>query len=287
MWREFQFCGVGLFTAILLVSGCKTQVELDETRVWHRGHPVFSDDGSDFAFVEKTTDERLIFPPLQGWVGRTNPRFAVRLGNSQEDGQSILHNVPGHALDVFYMRRNGYVVANFLRQPEEERGAIVVDLSGRERGRIRDDIFGFNVNRFVVVPSRDGHTIAAVGFATDYSMRINGKYRIRIGVQFYEAANLNPSSMHELNVQWSALNDIQAPIVFWDDAGSLLLTDNQTETVSVDVGGSVQVLGVPTCYRPMTSSSRYRAQSAGFLEFSHGQIIERAGYIPPVSPICP
>lgn len=270
-----------------LLVGCGSHVEIDNNRVWHAGHPSFADDGSDdVIFIKKKMDEGLVFPPLQGWTGKTNPRFSVHKGRSLSSNEAITGIYSGYALDLFYMKQAGYIALTFLRQPEEARGGMVFGLDGTERLVLEPDDFSFKPERFKLIPSRDGSTLAAIATRTDWDSLSDGLYTIDFEVQLYDATSLAPLLESTITKQLKTLYDARTPVFTWQDAETLLISDNESGAFLVGVDGAVTDTELPTCARPSSSSSRYSPARGEFLEIEGDAIVVSESYQILGLPLC-
>lgn len=268
--------------------GCGSHVEIDNNRVWHAGHPSFADDGSgDVVFVKKKMDETLVFPPLQGWKGKTNPRFSLHKGRSLQSNETITGIYSGYAYDVFYMKSAGYIALTYLRQPEEERGGMVFGLDGSERLVLEPDDFSYRPERFKFIPSRDGATLAAIASRTDWESRADGLYDVEFEVQFYDATSMAPLMESSVTKRLTTLYDTRAPSFVWEDDNTLLITDNERTAFLVGVDGSVSDTALPTCSRPSSSSSRYSVERDEFLEVQEDTIVVSDIFEVLGLPLCP
>ena len=276
-----------ILLSLALLLGCGSHVEIDNNRVWHAGHPSFADDGSDdVIFIKKKMDEGLVFPPLQGWTGKTNPRFSVHKGRSLSNNQTITGIYSGYALELFYMKEAGYIALTYLRQPEEARGGMVFGLDGTERLRLEPEDFSFKPERFKLIPSRDGSTLAAIATRTDWESLSDGLYTIDFEVQFYDATSMAPLLESTVTRQLKTLYDARLPVFTWENAETLLITDNESGAFLIDVAGVVTDTALPTCTRPSSSSSRYSPARGEFLEVEDDAIVVSDNYQIMGLPLC-
>ena len=275
---------MGLRDSIIVVSmwglvGCGSHVEIDNNRVWHAGHPSFADDGSgDVVFIQKKMDETLVFPPLQGWTGKTNPRFSIHKGRSLSSNETMTGVYSGYAFDLFYMKTAGYIALTYLRQPEESRGGLVFGLDGSERLNLEPEDFSFRPERFKLIPSRDGATLAAIATRTDWDSLSDGLYSIDFEVQFYDATSMAPLLGSTVTKRLKTLYDARTPVFVWHDPDTLLISDNETAAFLVGIDGSVSDTTLPDCARPSTSSSRYSVERGQFLEVEEDTIVTSEDY---------
>jgi len=273
--------------SLALLFGCGSHVEIDSNRVWHAGHPSFADDGSgDVAFIKKKMGEGLIFPPLQGWTGKTNPRFSVHKGSSLSNNETITGIYSGYALDLFYMKQAGYIALTFLRQPEEARGGMIFGLDGTERLVLEPDDFSFKPERFKLIPSRDGSTLAAIATQTDWESLTDGLYTIEFEIQFYDATSMAPLLESTVTRQLKTLYDARLPVFTWHGAETLMITDNESGAFLVGVDGTVTDTELPACARPSSSSSRYSPARGEFLEVEGDGIVVSESYQILGLPLC-
>jgi hypothetical protein len=158
------------------------------------GYPVWSDDGTAIAGVDKYWNNGIIFPPLEGrWSGRVNPRFRVIVvgvvdnDNSNEDADvtvtvttttvdaeepaTLLTEVTQHASSLYYMKRAGYVLVNYVSGFQASL-LVPIDDSGNKNGRTQSTeylsnigLFGSSSAIYTAIPSRDGATIAAISWS--------------------------------------------------------------------------------------------------------------------------
>jgi hypothetical protein len=160
------------------------------------GYPVWSDDGTAIAGVDKYWNNGIIFPPLEGrWIGRVNPRFRVIVvgvvdnDNNNEDADAdanvsattttindeepatLLTEVTQHASSLYYMKRAGYVLVNYVSGFQASL-LVPIDDSGNKNGRTQSTeylsnigLFGSSSAIYTAIPSRDGATIAAISWS--------------------------------------------------------------------------------------------------------------------------
>lgn len=244
-------------SALLLacLTACNTERAIGFTGSWDRGLPVWADDGSEIAGIETRIDDGIIFPPLQGWRGKVNPRFALFI--QDEDGMPRFLNsksIKGYAMAMHYMKQAGYITVSHLKQPEEIRSVIIYNMDGSERGRLSNEDLGNTRGPIAGLPSQDGRTIAVATWDIDYSTYDDGNYEVSYDVVFLDAANATSISSQSFTTSMKG----QRPKLTWADDATLVISDMQTSSAFVKLDGTIEFEAPLDCL-PNPASSRIRS----------------------------
>ena len=252
-----------ILTSILLmsVSSCNTDRAVGFTGSWDRGLPVWADDGSSIAGIETRVDDGIIFPPLQGWTGKVNPRFVLH--TQAENGSPRALNgreIKGYALSMTYMKTAGYITVTHLKQPEELRSVIVFDLNGNERGRLSNVDLDNDRGPIIGLPSNDGRVIAVATWDIDYNTYQDGTYQVAYEIVFLDAETAEPISSQT----FSTSIDGQHPKFTWNDDETLTVSDMSSMSARVGLTGTVELGEALNCL-PNPVSSRIRSSDGATL----------------------
>ena len=298
------FCGFCLMVFLILVSlfaiamtkGFRAEdgdVEASGYGDASVGYPVWSDDNSGFAGVEVFWSQGIHFPPLQSLFGKVNPRFKVFI---QEGGRRTdLVTIKQHAMSLYYMETAGYVLVNYLKQPAEVRATTLVsttDASTRTNDFLSNEGLGFARGAYQAIPSRDGATIAAVSWQTDYTRAPNldyfaSMYEFRLVMVDAKTMKtiVSPISFQDVlnrELHWQ-------PFCFWDDAGAFRMTDMMDFSRAFYTNGTVnEKAGYSECIPFGTKSGPVRASDGLSLEVDEdaGLIITSSDPDPVKYPYC-
>lgn len=264
----------------LSVTACKSYRAIDQDPAWFAGHPVFSDDGEAFLIAEAISDERLQFPPLQGWTARANPRFALHKQNLLGERRPYVSGVyPGYVMEAYWMRSAGYSVINRLQQPEELRTALVLSDDGTPRGTLTSTRLTHATNNFIVVPARDGLTLAAFGYGIDYDDVRGDTRRVTMTVTFYDPDTLDVLSEYTYENYLSGdFYQSERPVFFWDENGNFVVTDYEGWAVKSRPGQDWDEMEIPSCAQPRTSSARYSPWTGEYLEVNDDVVTAGGSY---------
>lgn len=246
---------------LMSISSCNTDRAVGISGSWDRGLPVWADDGSAIAGIETRVDDGIIFPPLQGWTGKVNPRFVLH--TQTEDGSPRAINgkeIKGYALSMSYMKSAGYITVTHLKQPEELRSVIVFDLNGNERGRLSNTDLDNERGPIVGLPSNDGRVIAVATWDIDYNTYQDGTYKVAYEIVFLDAETAEPISSQT----FSTSIDGQQPKFTWNDNETLTVSDMSSMSATVGLTGAVQFGDALGCL-PNPASSRIRSSDGATL----------------------
>lgn len=262
--------GFALSFALCLVAlsltACKSYRAIDQDNTWFAGHPVFSDDGEAILMAEAISDERLQFPPLQGWTARANPRFALHKQNLSGERTPYVSGVyPGYVMEAYWMRSAGYSVINRLQQPEEKRTALVLSDDGTPRGTLSATRLTHPTDNFIVVPSWDGSTLAGFGYNINYDDAQGDTRRVTMTVTFYDANTLAVLSEYTHEDYFGEFYQPERPVYFWETNGDFVVTDYVNAAVASRPGQAWREIAVPTCAQTRTSSARYSPWTGQYL----------------------
>ena len=257
-FRFFVAC-----TFLSLSTSCKTYREVDSSPTWFSGHPSTSDDGLEWVFIEKHSSDVIVFPPLQGWTGRGNFRFRLMRGTGLNNAEPISRFYEGHALHAFHMNSAGYSVINYIVQPDEIRGGIVIDEDGSELLHVDTTQLSIS-GSFFMVPSPDAQKIAVIVRDTDWNSYQNGTYSNQVYVAFYDTQNfaLQSSMIHTLEM---GTNSNSLPPYAWKNDTTLLISDHNLFAWEIDTNNNISEVIVPKCLILPTSSGRFHADNGEYL----------------------
>ena len=235
---------------IFSLGACNTYVSV--------GAHAISDDASEWMFVETRSQDVIVYPPLQGWRGRGNYRFRLWVGESLDSADVYSDFYKGHAMDIYDMSSKGYAVLNYLQQPAELRGGIVIDTSGEELLRDSNEDFGMDRAAFRMIPSPNGEIIAAVSYDTDWSTYQSGSISQHdIAIRFYDANTLDIAFEDQFTQTLGVINNVA-----WFDDESILLIDQGNTALQVYLDGSHTSLILDNCtYLPTSSGPYHEATS--------------------------
>ena len=228
------------------------------------GYPVWSDDGKAMAGVVKYWNTGLIFPPSQGWIGSVHPRFEVIIKDGNAPQIKMKATIKHHAISLYFMKNAGYVLANYLRQPNEFRASVLIPLNGddtRSSLYLSNKGLGFEGGSYTAIPSKDGSTISAVSWKTKEIH--SSAYPIDFKVVFIKASSMEAFSMPIAFRAIFTPNKIQGsrqwPFYYWDNNSTFHMTDLQDFSVSLHANGTIEDVGVPTCVPFPTTSGPVRS----------------------------
>ena len=252
-------------SALLLacLTACNTDRGIGFTGSWDRGLPVWADDGSEIAGIETRVDDGIVFPPLQGWRGKVNPRFALFV--QAEDGTPRFLNgksIKGYAMAMHYMKQAGYITVSHLKQPEETRSVIIYNMDGSERGRLSNEDLGNTRGPIAGLPSNDGRTIAVATWDIDYSTYNDENYTVSYDVVFLDATTATSISSQSFTTSIKG----QQPKLTWADDATLVISDMQTSSAYVGIDGTTRFEAPLDCLTNPASSRIRSSDNAQLIQ---------------------
>ena len=279
MFKTAPALSIALALAAVSLTACKSYRAIDQDTIWFAGHPVFSDDGEAFLIAEAISDERLQFPPLQGWTARANPRFALHKQSRSGERRPYVSGVyPGYVMEAYWMRSAGYSVINRFQQPEELRTALVLSDDGTPRGTLSAARLPHPTSNFIVVPSFDGLTLAAFGYNIDHDDAQGDKRRVRMTVTFYHPDTLDVLSEYTYEDYFGELFQSDRPVFFWETNGDFVVTDYVDIAVASRSGQTWREVDIPSCAHPRTSSARYSPWTGEYLAVNDDVVTSDGSY---------
>ena len=245
-----------VLTSLLMMSAssCNTDRAVGFSGSWERGLPVWADDGSAIAGIETRIDDGIVFPPLQGWRGKVNPRFVLHTQTENGSPQALNgKEIKGYAMAMTYMKTAGYITVTHLKQPEELRSVIIFNLDGSERGRLSNADLCNERGPIVGLPSNDGRVIAVATWDIDYNTYQDGTYEVAYDIVFFDATTAEALSSQS----FTASIDGQQPKFTWNDDETLTVSDMSSMSATVGLTGAVHFGEALNCL-PNPASSRVR-----------------------------
>ena len=236
------------------------------------GYPVWSSTSNNtnskidrsIAGIEKRWNEGFIWPPLQGLIGRVNPRFTVFTQMGEDSSTRIdIVKFKNHANSLFYMESAGYIVVNLLQQPRELRSSTIVNVhDGKKRTHDLLSNVGLGKERgsYIGIPSRDGNFIAAMAWD-----------EMDLAFSILNVSSLDP--VFEPSIV--SINKAEVtPYMFWDINKSneeptfifVNITDTSEEHIRIGIDGTINRTNAKLVCTPYpTSSGRISSDDGAFL----------------------
>ena len=221
------------------------------------GYPVWSNDpySKAIAGVEILNNQGFHFIPLDGFTGSINPRYRVFVQSDVYDSNTRidLFKEKDHPSSLYFMKKTqetGYLLVNYLRQPDEERGSIIYELSS-STGTLALPIYlpelsnsGLDMDGapYTAIPSRDGAIIAGIAWTrndVDSSTQPTPPLQLRVVlIDTTTAETIVMTNRLEL-----ATNTTMAPVMFWTEDSQLVILDQSLYTLAGMSGEADSVEG--------------------------------------------
>ena len=243
-----------LLLTLLAMSGCWSENAAFETTTW-------ADDGTGFAFVEHTFEQRSCCPSaIIGGLPTKNHRFQIFTANLDGSGAKAVSPVFDNATtnELRYMKSAGYIL--FSRSTSNSGGGFnlryeKLDLASGSIKTVADYDVNYANNDCVsvnVFPSPDGAVFASVEQPSDC-------YELSAKLVFRDAFTLATLSSLDLTFTGALIEpQYQRSLDYaWHPDGTFVVWNHTTDDPAYKVtpAGMSTPITPPTCSYPKTSSS--------------------------------
>lgn len=260
------------FSAYLSTSLLLTSCGKEETRTKQLDQVVWSDDGTEQAYVVMRFTEKRSLNPLNGTTEKKNFTHQVFIGKSDGTNHRAVGNefTGQNGASLYYMKNAGYIVASTLEANGDGAGFerfYKLDMNGTTYRLTQEP-------NEVAVPSPDGKYISRVRFHPEQCNTLpdtpHGS-NCTVDLQFLDAQTLQIVDDKTSHLNFGT--DSAVPDVTWTNAGEFIVSTGN-KAFSITPSTTAKDASKPECFNPKTSSSNINA-AGQFVFVSGNQILSQ------------